>query len=536
MNENHSKKPDEGRLIDYLLNESSPEERVEIEKLCSQNEEWREAKTALESTLGMIEKACKQPVPEIQSAMQLDPKRRKELESLRSGKEAELVEQPDQQIEEKTLMFKPAVWVPLAAAACAALLVWAPSLMESETQEQQLASAVSEQEESEKKEKPPATATDKATFGSEVLGLTKSDAAKADPSASLAFKTSPLKEIQQGSAEDEAVVQRELIAYLDRRALKGADEVLSKRTAKNVESLNSSIANDVEAISLADAFAGPAPVPTSANSSIDSASAVLPPKPGAIAFQSSIPAPVPPAPAMPLAITVSENSNIDKLATKTSEQRPTLGAIAGFVEESATELESKDATSPAFRPVPTDNLDLGNKPKIQASDLKAEAKRGRKLSAADQSVETKKRARASSLRNATVSQKKSKPSSWTDLVRKPSSSFLFNQNGQALGEVATILSEGKTSVIRRMGEIRQGKRFLLEPGRFELRMTDQGGSVVILAGDLKRKTNLKALESKEADSRSKGFRDGDYEFVAKEAWWLDQNEVRQSLPVNELAR
>lgn len=536
MNENHSKKPDEGRLIDYLLNESSPEERVEIEKLCSQNEEWKEAKTTLESTLGMIEKACKQPVPEIQSAMELDPKRRKELESLRSGKEAELVEQPDQEIEEKTLMFKPALWVPLAAAACAALLVWAPSLMESETQEQQLASAASEPEESEKKEKPPATATDKATFGSEKTGLEESDDANADPSASLAFKASPLKESQDAPAEDEAVVQKELIANLDRRALQGADEALSKRTARNVESLNSSIANDVEAISLADAFAGPALEPTTANFSFDSDSAALPPKRDALALQSSIPAPVPPAPTVPLAKAVSENSNIDKLASKTSEQRPTSRAIAGFVGESATELESKDATSPAFRAVPTDNLDLGNKPKTQASDLKAEAKRGRKLSAAEQSVEKKKSARTSSLRNATVSQKKSKPSSWTDLVRKPSSSFLFNQNGQALGEVAITLSEGKTSVIRRMGEIRQGKRFLLTPGPFELRMTDQGGSVVILAGDLKRKTNLQALETKEGDNRSKGFLDGDYEFVAKEAWWLDQNEVRQSLPVNELAR
>ena len=464
--------------------------------------------------------------------MELDPKRRKELESLRSGKEAELVEQPDQEIEEKTLMFKPAVWVPLVAAACAAFLVWTPNLMESETQEQQLASAASPPGKIVTNQKPLEMKADNATLGY----LTESNDAKADPSPYLAFKASPLTESQDAPAENEAVVQKELIANLDRRALQGADEALSRRTARNVESLNSSIANDVEAISLADAFAGPAPEPTSANSSIDSDSAVLPPKPGALAFQSSIPAPVPPAPAVPLAITVSENSTIDKLASQTSEQRPTLGATTGFVAESATELESKDATNPAFRGVATDNLDLGDSPKIQATGVKAEANRGRKLSSAEQSVETKKSARTSSLRNGTVSQKKSKPSSWTDLVRKPSSSFLFNQNGQALGEVAITLSEGKTSVIRRMGEIRQGKRFLLTPGPFELRMTDQGGSVVILAGDLKRKTNLQALETKEGDSRSKGFLDGDYEFVAKEAWWLDQNEVRQSLPVNDLAR
>ena len=534
MNDNHSPKPDEGRLIDYLLNESSSEERVEIEKLCSQNEEWREAQTALESALGMIEKACKQPVPEIQSVMELDPNRRKELESLRSGKPAKPAEQADQNAEtgQKNLLFKPAVWVPLAAAACAALLVWAPSLMESETQEQQLASAASPPEKIGTTQKPLEMKADKTTFGY----LTESNDANANPSPSLAFKASPLKESQDAPAEDEAVVQKELIANLDRQALQGADEVLGKRTARNIESLNSSIAMDLEAISLADAFAGPAPEPTSANFSIDSDSTVLSPKPGALAFQSSIPAPVPPAPTVPLAKTVSENSTIDKLASQTSEQRPTVGAISGFVGESAIDLDSKDATNPAFRAAATDGLDLGGKPKAQASGVKAEAKRGRKLSGAEQSVETMKSARTPFLRNGTVSQKKSKPSSWTDLVRKPSSSFLFNQNGQALGEVAITLSEGKTSVIRRMGEIRQGKRFLLEPGRFELRMTDQSGSVVILAGDLKRKANLKAFESKGAGSGSKGFLDGDYEFVAKEAWWLDQNEVRQSLPVNELAR
>ena len=64
-------------------------------------------------------------------------------------------------------------------------------------------------------------------------------------------------------------------------------------------------------------------------------------------------------------------------------------------------------------------------------------------------------------------------------------------------------------------------------------MNDQLGSVVILSGELKRRSEFKDLDSKDAESSS---RDGDYEFVAKEAWWLDQNEVRQALPVNELAR
>ena len=66
MNESNSNKPDEGRLIDYLLNESSSEERVEIERLCGENSHWLEAKKELEGTLGLIEDACKQPVTGIE--------------------------------------------------------------------------------------------------------------------------------------------------------------------------------------------------------------------------------------------------------------------------------------------------------------------------------------------------------------------------------------------------------------------------------------------------------------------------------------
>ena len=84
MNEDNSKKPDEGRLIDYLLNESSPEERAEIERLCREMPEWQEAKMQLGGTLGLIEDACKLSVPEIQEEMKLDSGRIKELEALHS--------------------------------------------------------------------------------------------------------------------------------------------------------------------------------------------------------------------------------------------------------------------------------------------------------------------------------------------------------------------------------------------------------------------------------------------------------------------
>ena len=525
MNENNSKKPDEGRLIDYLLNESSPEERVEIESLCGENPDWQEAKTKLESTLGLIEDACKQPVTGIEGGMELDPGRRKELESLRSGKPAEPEEQAEREAEteERILIFKPAVWVPLAAAACAALLVWAPGLMDQETPEEQLAAAEPElSEKVGKNERSPATGTNKRTLQSGKLGLAKTDDANADPSTSLAFKASPVKESQDKSEGASLELEEDLtIALLERQALDGANEVLNGRSARDVASLNGDIAKDVERISLADAFAKPSS--GIADFSTGGDSTALPPPPSA-PFQSS-PAPVvSSASEAPLSKAVGDNPAIEGISSGTSGQGPGVGAGAGFIAGNREELKklAEDEKQLALRRTTSDDRLAINKLQNSAADFTIDTVRGRELSD------------SKDLLASSANKKRSKPASWTALVRKPSSCFLFKKDGQALGEVIVMQSAGKTSVIRRMGEIRQGKRFILTPGQFELRFTDQSKSVVILSGELKREKNLSANEASKEES--KGTRDGDYEFEAKEAWWLDQSEVRQALPVNELAR
>jgi hypothetical protein len=534
MNENNSKKPDEGRLIDYLLNESSPEERVEIESLCGENSDWQQAKSKLERTLGLIEDACKQPATGIEGGMELDPGRRKELESLRSGEPVESGEQAEQEAEteERILIFKPAVWVPLAAAACAALLVWGPDSMDRETPEQHLAAAEPKAKDG-KNESSPATGTDKATLRSGKLGLAQSDDANADPSASIVSKGARLKENQDKSEGASLELEEDLtIALLESRALDGANEVLNDRSARDVASLNGDIAKDVNRISLADAFARPSA--ESADFSIGSDSDALPPRPGA-PVQSS-PAAVSPPPSAPLSKAIEDNPAIEGISSGTSGQGPGVGAGAGFVAGNRNELNplAEDGKGLALRRAASDDRLAINKPQNSAAGFTIDTVRGRELSS--NGVTAKKTRKDSTLYSA-VDQKRSKPASWTALVRKPSTCFLFNKDGQALGQVLVSQSEGKTSVIRRMGEIRQGKRFLLTPGQFELRMTDQSGAVVILSGELKRKANLSAAEgTKEAEAESKATRDGDYEFEAKEAWWLDQSEVRQALPVNELVR
>ena len=210
-------------MIDYLLNESSPEERAEVERLCSQHADWNKAKTALESTFGLIEDACKQPATEIEGEMQLDANRRQELETLRSDKLSETMEQSEQEseTEERPVAFKPAVWAPLAAAACAAFLVWASDSTDRETPEEQLAAADLEPAEKvEENENLPATRNENATLLPADREVAKKEDAIAAPSPSVAIKEPRLQENQDAPAVDDPVVPNELIANLDRRACK----------------------------------------------------------------------------------------------------------------------------------------------------------------------------------------------------------------------------------------------------------------------------------------------------------------------------
>ena len=85
MSERENKGPDQGRLIDYLLNESSPEERIEIERLCKEDPQWESARDDLRSTLGLLEDACSQTIPAIVEGMELDADRKTRLEFSRAG-------------------------------------------------------------------------------------------------------------------------------------------------------------------------------------------------------------------------------------------------------------------------------------------------------------------------------------------------------------------------------------------------------------------------------------------------------------------
>ena len=491
MNEDNSKKPDEGRLIDYLLNESSPEEGAQIDRLCREVPEWQEAKKELEGTLGLIEEACERPAPEIQEEMTLDSGRRKELQVLHSGQSQEDEEQEvkEPEGEGRTLLFKPAIWAPLAAASCAALLVWGPGQSLDEQPGEQHAAA-------------QPIETEKIVASKEM---------KENQALSTDAKDDS-EELEVLPAE-QGIGQLASAQAIELKALDEANRVLVKRSSEDVAKLQSRITEDAESISLADAFSSGRSKGTGA--AIGSA-----PPEGPFA---ALPAPLPPSAVPPPSV-----------PSTTSDEDASRVDSAKILTEGSS-VEANDAAQKtellAFGQNDSRDSVLTLRDEIGIVDrFEAEAGVDKEFSRKSVTRESKR----DQLNSSALM--RSKPDSWTDLVRKPASCFLFNKDGQALGQVMVSQSEGKIIGIRRIGEIRQGKRFLLTPGLFELRFADQsGGSVVILSGNLRR-GNLSVANAKEEEEQSKRSSDGDYEFEAKDAWWLDQRENRQSLPIDQLVR
>ena len=80
MKESAEEKARQEKLIRYLLGETEDEERLEIEKLCNRDDDWRKDKQLVSKTLSLMEEACSQPLEELQGqTRKLTEEQRKQL-------------------------------------------------------------------------------------------------------------------------------------------------------------------------------------------------------------------------------------------------------------------------------------------------------------------------------------------------------------------------------------------------------------------------------------------------------------------------
>ena len=188
------------KLTRYLLGETEDEERLEIEKLCNRDDDWRKDKQLVSKTLSLMEEACSQPLEELQGQTRklTEEQRSKALSALENhaldkpSSEPELTKEKSDSSEAKKIKLN--FWIPLGAAATAMIIAY---------------------------------------LGSE-------ERSKITETASV--ESSPKNEATEGG--DSFVMQDKTIAEVDsaleKRIHEGAHEILAKRTAKEVLAMTDS--------------------------------------------------------------------------------------------------------------------------------------------------------------------------------------------------------------------------------------------------------------------------------------------------------
>ena len=134
MKESAEENARQEKLIRYLLGETEDEERLEIEKLCNQKEEWRQDKQRISRTLSLMEDACSEPLKELDgTSLQLSEEQRSEvLATLKNHEpsdplpETKNSDQNPQKNEGKNLKLN--FWIPLGAAATAMIIAYLGSV------------------------------------------------------------------------------------------------------------------------------------------------------------------------------------------------------------------------------------------------------------------------------------------------------------------------------------------------------------------------------------------------------------------------
>jgi hypothetical protein len=114
-----------------------------------------------------------------------------------------------------------------------------------------------------------------------------------------------------------------------------------------------------------------------------------------------------------------------------------------------------------------------------------------------------------------------------DLIDRSKSVYLFTPKAKALGKVKIVNRAGQNIELLRLHETRLGKSALLRGEGYQLRFSSDDKPVIILVGNLRRKeVDQEERDPKNLDELSS------YYFEIKEAWELDEKEIRKPYNLN----
>ena len=108
-------------------------------------------------------------------------------------------------------------------------------------------------------------------------------------------------------------------------------------------------------------------------------------------------------------------------------------------------------------------------------------------------------------------------------MQKPKLSFLLDLDGDSLGRIKVLENTNDKLIIERADWPNRKRSFALTKGEYELRIEDSDSQTFIVRGHLQQVSQ--GTKESEAGANQQ------YEFKAKLAWKLEENETRTSIPL-----
>ena len=461
-------------IIAFLMGELDEEKELMVQNALKSDPDLQKQQKILADTLRLVEKSCNESIPELTDGdWKLSQSRKEKIFAVQTPdlpeSENELNDHPTDKKQSINLLF----WIPLGVAACAFLIV-----MVSETN------------------KPNQTQ-------SVALAL-------------MDDQTRETKDLIKGKEDLVPEENTELNQMLQNKAQEGVNLALVKRTTTEVLAMNEELK---QVPSLADGFASRDSSLSPKMLETDKAIKKMDDRgvEQSMSFR-SLPSQVEGEPKLqPLVMSKS----------KQKDETSSLFALNDRMEDKDSLARTQTNQTDAI-PIPT----LASK-RIEAEEGSIVFKSDSNTISSGTSSELivtgdpiPEMAKAGSKPVAEKKQSQQKKNGY-DLIDRSKSVYLFTPKAKALGKVKIVNRAGQNIELLRLHETRLGKSALLRGEGYQLRFSSDDKPVIILVGNLRRKeVDQEERDPKNLDELSS------YYFEIKEAWELDEKEIRKPYNLN----
>ena len=461
-------------IIAFLMGELDEEKELMVQNALKNDPDLQKQQKILADTLRLVKKSCNESIPELTDGdWKLSQSRKEKIFAVQTPdlpeSENELNDHPTDKKQSINLLF----WIPLGVAACAFLIV-----MVSETN------------------KPNQT---------ESVALALMD-----------DKTRETKDLIKGKEDLVPEENTELNQMLQNKAQEGVNLALVKRTTTEVLAMNEELK---QVPSLADGFASRDSSLSPKMLETDKAIKKMDDRgvEQSMNFRS-------------LASQVKEEPKLQPLVMSKSKQKDETSspfALNDRMEDKDSLAKTQDNQTDAI-PIPTSASE-----QVEGAEgsivFKSESNTI-SLGTASELIVTRgpmdELAKASSTLVAENNQSQQEKNGY-DLIDRSKSVYLFTPKAKALGKVKIVNRAGPKIELLRLHETMLGKSALLQGEGYQLRFSSDDEPVIILVGNLRRnKIDEEDRDPKNLNELSSYF------FETKEAWELDEKEIRKPYNLN----